>query len=229
MPIDGSAARGRAFRNRRDAMVEPESEEAVVARAVAGETFALERLLLTYHDRLARRIARKLPTSLQSCVDVEDILQMTYVGAFRDIRTFRVQGPEAFYRWLATIAEHRLLDAIKAHHTAKRRGNEPAAGAAGDKEGSSVAEWLELVAGREPRPSEAAARGEAIRIMQVALAGLPPAYREALRLRYLEGKTVAAVAAQMQRTTGAVLMLCNRGLKKLREALGRASLYLSSR
>jgi hypothetical protein len=37
-------------------MAEPESEEALVARAVAGETFALERLLLTYHDRLARRL-----------------------------------------------------------------------------------------------------------------------------------------------------------------------------
>ena len=208
-------------------MAEAESEEALVARAVAGETFALERLLLTYHDRLARRLGRKLPDALKGRVGVEDVLQMAYVQAFRDIRTFQPRGANAFYRWLATVAKRRLLDAVKAHRAAKRGPEGPAAGAAVNGGGSSVVEWAALAAGREPTPSQAAARGEATRAMQVALAGLKPAYREALRLRYLEGNSVAEVAARMRRTPGAVLMLCNRGLKKLREALGRASLYLS--
>jgi RNA polymerase sigma-70 factor (ECF subfamily) len=116
-----------------------------------------------------------------------------------------------------------LLDAIKAHRAAKRGPGQPA----GDREGSSWAGWVELAAGREPTPSHVAAGGEATRAVQVALAGLKPAYREALRLHSLEGKPVAEVAALMGRTPGSVLMLCNRGLEKLREALGRASLYLS--
>ncbi len=206
-----------------------ESEESLAVQAVSGDSLALERLLLTYHDRLAARIARKFPTFLKDSLDVEDILQKAYVGAFRDIRTFQPCGPEAFYRWLAAIADHRLQDTVKAHMRAKRPDHRRVDGAAATPEGSSIQDWVNLVADREPTPSKAPARREAVQALQVALAGLPPDYREALQLRYLEGHGVAEVAAQMGRTLGAVLMLCNRGLKKLREAMGRSSLYLSSR
>jgi RNA polymerase sigma-70 factor (ECF subfamily) len=208
-------------------MAEPGAEEALVARAVAGETFALEQLLLYHHDRLARHVAGQLPDDLRPGADVEDVLQQTYMQVFRDIRRFQPRGEGSFFRWLATVAQNRLLDAIKARRAAKRGAGQRAAAPAGDREGSSAEDWADLAAGREPTPSQVVARAEARQAVLVALAGLKPAYREALRLHHLEGKPVAEVAALMGRTEGAVQMLCQRGLEKLREALGRASLYLS--
>jgi RNA polymerase sigma-70 factor (ECF subfamily) len=81
----------------------------------------------------------------------------------------------------------------------------------------------------ERTPSRSAAGHEAVRAVQVGLAGLKSDYREALRLRYIEGLPVAEVAARMDRTERAVHMLCHRGLQCLRAAVGRSSQFLSSK
>ena len=62
----------------------------------------------------------------------------------------------------------------------------------------------------------------------MALAGLDEPYREAIRLRYIERLKVTEIAERLKKTEGAAQMLCHRGLRKLKEALGRASRYLSS-
>lgn len=65
--------------------------------------------------------------------------------------------------------------------------------------------------------------------MQVALAGLKDDYREALWMRYIEGRPVREIAQAMRRTERAVQMLCNRGLRALREKMGRTSKYLTTK
>jgi DNA-directed RNA polymerase specialized sigma24 family protein len=47
----------------------------------------------------------------------------------------------------------------------------------------------------------------------------------AIRYRYLEGLPLDTVAHRMKRTSGAVLMLCHRGLKMLRMDLRSFSRY----
>ena len=99
-----------------------DNETKMVSDAVAGDRQALEGLLLTYHDRLETRVKRKLPAQFRGLLMAEDVLQETYVEAFRRIATFLPEGRDAFYRWLATIAEHRMLDLIKGLRAAKRGG-----------------------------------------------------------------------------------------------------------
>ena len=101
------------------------SEIDLISRAVAGERIALEELLLMHYDRLGARIARKLPSSLRRVFNEEDILQQSFTEIFQRIRSFHPSGKWAFYRWIATIADHRLRDAIKAQRTAKRGGRAP--------------------------------------------------------------------------------------------------------
>jgi DNA-directed RNA polymerase specialized sigma24 family protein len=50
--------------------------------------------------------------------------------------------------------------------------------------------------------------------------------RLALRLRYLEGLTVAQTATRMSRTEGAVCLLCHRALKQLHTVLGSSTEFL---
>ena len=95
--------------------------------------------------------------------------------------------------------------------------------------GGADSSLVDLVVVSVNSPSGQVARREAQRVVLVALTQLKEDYRLAISLRYLEGRSVAEVAETMQRTERSVHMLCNRALKKLREALGRSSQYLSRR
>ena len=61
------------------------------------------------------------------------------------------------------------------------------------------------------------AQHEAERALHVAIAGLPDDYRQVIRLRYLEGKSIAETAAAMDRTSNAIRALTDRAKKKLQE------------
>lgn len=86
---------------------------------------------------------------------------------------------------------------------------------------------LQQIAITSRTPSVSAASHEAISAVQSALESLPADYREALRLRHIEGLAVAEVAAQMGRTEAAVQMLCHRALRQLATVMGSASRFLS--
>lgn len=51
--------------------------------------------------------------------------------------------------------------------------------------------------------------------------------REIIRLRFLESRPVAEIAARLGKTEAAVHMLSHRGLKSLEELMGSITLYLS--
>jgi RNA polymerase sigma-70 factor, ECF subfamily len=203
------------------------SEDELLARAVSGDRDATGRILWLHYDRLARYVGSRIPDSLCRNIDPEDVLSQTFVDVWQHIGGFQPLGPDAFYAWLRTIATRKLLDEIKMHRRAKRGGGKQLVqGPAG--EGSSFPCLLDLVAGDDTTPSRRAARREAERALRVALAGLEEHYQQVLRLRYLQALAVADVAARMGRSEGAVLMLCQRALKKLRAAMGNASDYLGS-
>lgn len=190
----------------------------LVNRAMAGEPLALNRLLLLHYGTLSARVQKRIPTRLRAVITPEDVLQEAFAEAFRTMASFRPEGPNAFYRWLVTIADHRLLDAIRAHRAAKRGGGRQAVNLAQ----SSIAPLVDLVAITERTPSDSAAGHEAAAAVQVGLAGLRSDYREALTLRYLQGLPVAEAAARMGRTESAMHKLCSRALQALRESMGDA-------
>ena len=70
---------------------------------------------------------------------------------------------------------------------------------------------------------------EAEQAIRVAIAGLPADQADAIHLRYLQGKSVAEIAADTGRTEGAVRGLIHRGKLSLAEAMERSSRWLSSR
>ncbi|MBU0637759.1 MAG: RNA polymerase sigma factor [Planctomycetes bacterium] len=208
-------------------MVENGSELTLVEQAVRGDRLALERLLLKHHDRLAASVAGQLPAAFRGIITAEDVLQEAYVVAFQQISDFAPRGADSLYHWLLAIARHRLLDLVKAQRAAKRGGGRTPLNKQVATAASSVTDLLELLNVGSRTPSRSAAGHEAVAAMQVALAGLKEDYRDALRLRYIEGLAVAEIAARMKRSERAVHMLCHRGLQQLHTALGRSSQYLT--
>ncbi len=199
----------------------------LVVKAVAGQATALKLLLIESRDLLCKDIAGRVPADLRGVLDVDDVVQEAHIEVFRRIAKFVPRGPNSFYRWVSAIALSRLRNAIKWQRAAKRGGRWRAAEFRTRQVQDSTIALLDKLAGRDRTPSHYAARTEAVRAVQVAMADLPEQYRDALWLVHIEGRPVRAAAATLGRTERAVHGLCRRGMDLLRERLQSATRFLS--
>lgn len=190
-----------------------------IRQAVAGDAEALERLILRSYSEIRAHIAPRIPTRLKRNVSVEDLLQNTFVEAFRCIHRFRGNSVHSFIAWLKRIAERKLVDEIRRSRNAK-----PAAEIDG-----SYRELAEQIRDGITTPSRIVATQEATVAIQLAIAALPEHYRRAVQLHCIESKTLYEVAQIMQKTPGAVHGLICRAKDRLREIMGSASVYLSTK
>jgi len=184
--------------------------------------------LLDCYEPLLARVQPRMPPALRGVVEAEDIVQQTFAQVFRDINKFEARAEADVLTWMASIAENRLRDAVRRHNRKKRGGDYQRVGA-GNRQDERAADFIDRIAGRGHTPSKSLARREAIQAINVALAGLSEDHRQAIQLRYFERYSLEETARQMNRTTGAVRGLLDRAKKKMREALKRASLYLSTK
>jgi RNA polymerase sigma factor (sigma-70 family) len=199
----------------------------LAARAAAGNAPALKLLLTASRDRLCEDMAGRVPADLRGVLDVDDVVQEAHIEAFRRIAKFEPKGPESFYRWVSAIALSRLRNAIKQQRADKRGGGWRAAEFRTRQVQDSTIALLDKLAGPDRTPSHYAARTEAVRAVQAAMADLPEQYRDALWLVHFEGQPIRAAAASMGRSPRAVHGLCRRGLDLLRERLQSATKFLS--
>jgi RNA polymerase sigma-70 factor (ECF subfamily) len=201
------------------------TENERLQQAIAGDQAALEDLLLDAYDILLPRIEHRIPADLRGLLSAEDVLQEAFVDAVSKISTFKPESDGAFVRWVSTIADHRLIDLIRAQRAVKRGGGRAAVAA--DNWSSSLTDLLCLVAQHERTPSRSVARHEAVAAISSALEQLSPDYRDVLRLRYIEGLSVSETAERIGRSEQAVQMLCHRALRQLRDVLGPDAEFLS--
>ena len=203
------------------------SQRDLLDLAVRGDRPALQRLLLGCHDRLVGMLAERIPARLRRVVAAEDLLQEVYIEACRRIGDFQPRGGDSFHHWLAGIAHHRLINAIKLQQAAKRGGDKVQMEIHLRRPSGSVAALIDEFARYDRTPSQSASGHESEQAVKAALAGLREDYRQAIELRYVHGLPVKDVAAAMDRTDRAVHMLCYRGLRELRAVLGETSDFFS--
>lgn len=205
-------------------MTADELELSLVRRAGAGDSAALECLLFKYRTQLLSYVNRRMPEDLRRILEPEDILQDVYFEAFRRIGGFTAVDSQSALRWMVTIARNRVVHVIRMQRTLKRGGGR-IAGLEGGVGGSLMLLLQDLVI-YERTPSRSAAAHELMVTLQRSIEHLPPDYRQAVRLRYVEGLPLETVAKRMSRTSGAARMLCARGLRSLRVEMRSASLYV---
>jgi RNA polymerase sigma-70 factor (ECF subfamily) len=210
--------------------MEVERQRELVSAAVAGNREALEELLLAHCDVLAEHIRPKLMGPLQNLISVEDILQETFFRAFQQIGRFQPQSDHSFAAWLKTIAESRIIDAIKHQRRRKRGGDMHRVDQVQDAFQSTMADLMGALEDEDGRsPSRIVASGEAIRAMQVAIASLPDEQREAVMLRFFQHKSLEEAGDAMNRSPDAVRGLLRRAKQGLRERMQRTSIWLTKR
>jgi RNA polymerase sigma-70 factor (ECF subfamily) len=198
------------------------AESELVDAAVAGDRLAAGRLLLYHAPALSRFIAVRLSAEVAAVTTAEDVLQDTFVEAFRDIHKFEPRGNGTFKGWLTIIAEHQVLYTLDRLRAQKRGGKRQHAQPAG-QHASSILDLVEHLSDSRNRPSGQAAKHEAVLAVRVGLAALPKAQQDAVRLHHLDGKSIAETAAVLGRPPGAVRGLLQRARKSLHDALGRSS------
>ena len=145
------------------------------------------------YDRYARMIHGLLLARVPRA-DVDDLVQDVFLAAWGRLASLR--DPGAFGGWLSTIARHRATDF---HRKAVDATELP------DDLGA---------------PDTTPARTEAMAVLEV-IRGLPEAYRDTLVLRLVEGMTGPEISARTGLTQGSVRVNLHRGMKLLREKLGR--------
>jgi RNA polymerase sigma-70 factor (ECF subfamily) len=160
------------------------SDEALAARAWAGDDAAFEALVARYQHRVFRLACR-----LTSETDAPDVVQETFLQVYRHLSTFR--GDAQFSTWLYRIATNAGL----MHRRARaRRPAEPLDDflprfdVDGKLDGTPDA--LRTVS----RVDELLDRRELAEKAQAAIERLPDLYREAFVLRDLEELSTAEVA-----------------------------------
>jgi RNA polymerase sigma-70 factor (ECF subfamily) len=189
----------------------------------------MDQLLLQHFDEVARYIERQLPASLAAHVTSDDLIQETFAKAVRGISGLRQATPAVLVAWLKAIADHELCDALRTQKAQKRGPGRQIVVGGADPRRSSLADLACLLSDHGDSPSKNLARQEAVRAVQVGLAGLPEPQRDAIRLRYLDGKSVSETAAKMRRTPDAVRGLVHRAKQSLRTALGRSSRWFTKK
>lgn len=204
-----------------------EMRRELLGNAVGGDEQALTTLLEKHAPELRRRLAGAIPKRWQSLLSEDDVLQQTFVDAFRDIGRFVGDEGQAFEAWLHTLAKRNMLDGIKMLEADKRGGDRKRI-ERGSREESMVALY-EVLGGTITTPSRKAARQEAGDALKKALESLPSSYRQVIELYDLEGRPIEEVAAALKRSSGATYMLRSRAHRLLCEVMGTESKYLSEK
>ena len=169
------------------------SDKQLVTKSQQGDKRAFDMLVMRYQNRLSAVISRYCKSSL----DTEDIVQESFIKAYRGIGNFR--GDSAFYTWLCRIginvAKNHLISS--ARHL---RASETSSSEEMENNYDSGSGFTD-----EVMTAEGNIFGdELIDIIQSALSSLPEELRIALTLREIEGLSYDDISSMMACPIGTV-------------------------
>ena len=149
-------------------------------------------------------------------VDASDILQETYLEAFRRLPGYLDRGEMPFYLWLRWIAREKIISSHRRHFGAEKRTIEnevpllPA---------DSSARFVSGVFGGAPTPSQELAKAELAETLRTALERLEPDDRDLIVWRHFEQMSIRETAELLHITEAAAAKRYIRALGRLRSLL----------
>lgn len=178
-----------------DPAVLPADDTELIAAWLAGDERAATELV----RRHARALARFLAGAGAPEADLDDLVQETFIRAFRAAASFRSQCQ--FRTWLLTIGGNALKDLGR--RLARRR----------------IVPLDERVESRDGDPHARAEAGEVEEQLRRGLERLPRMQREVFLLRAQQGFEYDEIAVALDTTPGAARVHYHHAVKRLKEWL----------
>jgi RNA polymerase sigma-70 factor, ECF subfamily len=188
--------------------------EGLIVRARDGDGAALGELLEHHRGYLKVLAQRMLGGRVQARLDASDVVQRTCLLVHGAIKGFRGETTPQFLAWLRQVHEANVRNVLR-HQLAKKRNVA--------REGQVVVDEIDSIIAdsTQSTPSQRVLRDETSVQLAAELEKLPEDQREAVRLRYLEGFSLAEVGEALGRTDKAASALILRGMATLRKRLNR--------
>jgi RNA polymerase sigma-70 factor (ECF subfamily) len=171
------------------------SVDELAAAAAAGDVEAVGRL----YDALVGSVYRYVMLRVHRREDAEDLTQLVFERIVSSLPRYRSRG-RPFEAWAFRIARNAVID-----HVRRDRAHEPL------NEGHDAA--------HDETPDRLTVRGEEIRELRRAIAGLTADQQEALALRFAAGLSAEEAATVMGRRAGTVRGLTFRAIASLRRRM----------
>ena len=172
-------------------MTERECDQLLVERVQAGERQAFDLLVAKYQRRLMRLVSR----IVHDPAEAEDVVQETFIKAYRAIRHFR--GDSAFYTWLYRIGINTAKNFLASQ---SRRTPTSTENDAEQAEAFDSGEQLRDI----NTPESVLASQQIARTVNAAMDALPLDLRTAIVLREIEGLSYEEIADIMACPIGTV-------------------------
>ena len=181
-------------------------ENAMIQYAKNGDMDAFNRLVIEYQD-LAFQVAYRIMGEMEAA---EDVVQESFISAYRKIKTFR-EG--SFKAWVCRIVTNRCYDELR---KIKRRPSVPLDPMNEDDEIIDSNEWLE-----DPgeTPEEQTIRGELNSAIQWCLNRLEVDFRAVVVLVDIQGIDYKEAAAIVKKPLGTVKSRLARARQRLQDCL----------
>ena len=182
-------------------MTQHETTRDLARRAAGGDRDAFDALIAELSPRVEAYVRSRLGPQVQRVVDAEDVVQETFTKAFEHIERLQWRGEQAFFGWLASIADNIVLGASQKVRRAPLQLD-------GDVAGDAVS------------PSRALRREERLARLRSSLDRLSADHREVIVLARIEKLQIREIAARMDRSPNAVKKLLARALEELKQKFG---------
>lgn len=183
------------------------NDRAAVAHVLAGDQDSF-RLLVERHSHAIFRLAFRMTGNEH---DAEDIVQDTFLRAYRALSTFESRAN--FGTWLHRVAINCALDHLR---RAKRRDEEPySENPAREEEDGPISS----VPSADPTPERLLLSGELKKKLEGAMAELTNRERAAFVMRHFDGCSIEEIGKTLGLRGSATKNSIFRAVQKLREAL----------
>lgn len=183
-------------------MSTPETDEQLVRKAQQEDERAFGELVHRYESKVYS-LALKM---LRNPEDAEDVLQDTFLRAYRGIKSF--QGNSTFSTWVYRITANSALMRLRRKHLPTVSIDD-----ADERETPiNIADWA-------PGPVEQLLNQETQQAMNQAIESLPPEFRQVFVLRDIEELSNSEVAEILDLSVAAVKSRLHRARLKVRDRL----------
>ena len=199
--------------------VESQEPEQLIAKARQGNGESLGALLEFFRNYLYLLARTQIDLHLQARANPSDLVQETFLQACGHFKQFRGNSEKELLCWLRRILINNLARLVEKQILAQKRNvrREVSLDRYRTLLHNSSEHFETALVSQISSPSVQAQRRELATLVADQLARLPPAYRDVIVLRNLEGLAFDEVARRMDRTPGAVRVLWLRALDHLRE------------